>query len=92
MGGGPFHPMRLGFALVEPPDRDQAGVDFISGGTIRVGTIRVGTVQPGTPCLKPIDQTLGGVSVTTAAFPVNQAACRAIVSLPDPELVGLFFK
>jgi hypothetical protein len=45
LGVGPFDPVRLVFALVEPPDRDQAGVDLIS----------VGTVQPSAPRREPVD-------------------------------------
>jgi len=49
LGVGPFHPVGLVFALVEPPNRDQAGVDLIN----------VGTGQPGASRLKPADQVSG---------------------------------
>ncbi len=82
LGIGSFNPMGLVFALIELSDRDQGRVDRVS----------VGTVQPGFPSREPIDQPLGGISVTTAAFPVNQVACSVIIRLPDPELVGFFIK
>src|SRR3712207_1136823 len=34
---------------------------------------------------------LGDGPVTTAALPVHQPPCSTIPSLPDPELLGLFF-
>ncbi len=56
------------FALIEPPDRDQTGVDLIS----------VGTVQPGAPRRQPVDQALGGLSIATAACPINQLSWSAV--------------
>lgn len=82
LGIGTFDPMGLILALIEAPDRDHLGINLIG----------ISTVEPSSPGLEPIDQELGRVSVTTAALPVNQAACVTIVSLPDPQLVGLFFK
>ena len=84
LGMGAFDPMGLVFALIELSDRDQGGVDRVRDRG------SVGTGQPGSPGREPIDQALGGVSVTTAALLVNQVACSAIRSLP--EFVGRFFK
>src|SRR5688572_32344283 len=73
-------PLRLVLADVVPADR-QGGV---------VGRPVVGAEQPHAPALQAGQQALERDPVAVAAFPVDQAAGRALERLPDPELVGLF--
>src|SRR5690242_4385545 len=75
-------PVRLVLADVEPPLRDQFGV----------GRPVVRAVQTRVPALHALEQSTQGGGVTTPAFPVNHSPCSTIPSLPDPELVGLFFR
>jgi hypothetical protein len=78
----PLHAEGLVLALVMSADRDDCRIDVIA----------IGAEQAGAPSFETINQTLAGGAITTAAFPINQSACSAIISFPDPELVGLFFK
>jgi len=71
----------LVLAGIELPNRQEHLVDGIV----------VSAIEPGLPALQALDEPLGGGSVTTAAFPVHQSPCSTIPSLPDPQLVRLFF-
>lgn len=74
--------VRLALAGVELPDRQEHVVDRAA----------VGAAEPRSPTLQPLDQPLASGLVTTAAFPVPQLPGSTIPSLPDPELLGLFFR
>src|SRR5689334_23132177 len=74
--------VRLLLADVEAPLRDQLGV----------GLPAVGAVEADTPALQPLEQSLASGLVTTAQLPVDEPSRSTIPSLPDPELVGLFFR
>src|SRR3954454_3394233 len=74
-------PVRLVLADVEPPLRDQLGV----------GRPVVRAVKARAPALHPLEQSPQGGGITTPTLPVNHSPCSTIPSLPDPELVGLFF-
>ena len=65
-----------------PPLRDQLGV----------GLPAVGAVEPYAPLLQSFEHQLEGGGVTTAQLPVDEPSRSTIPSLPDPELVGLFFR
>src|SRR4051794_41372439 len=78
----PLDAVGLVLADVEPALRDQLGV----------GRPIVRTVQTRVPTLHTFEQSAQGGGVTTAALPVNHSPCSTIPSLPDPELVGLFFR
>ena len=58
----------------------------------RVGLPAVGAVEPHAPALQAIEEALEGGPVTTAQLPVDEASRSTIPSLPDPELVRLFFR
>ncbi len=60
----PFDAMRLVFACIELPDRQQHIVDGVV----------VRTEEPGAPARQPLDQAFASGLVTTAAFPVHQLA------------------
>ncbi len=77
---GPLNAMSVIFVLIKAADGDPVSIDLVS----------IGTIKTRIPGAQSLDQAGGGVSVTTATFPVNQLACRAIISFPDPQLV-LFF-
>jgi hypothetical protein len=67
---------------IELPNRQEHLVDGVV----------VSAVEPGAPPFQALDEPLGGGNVTTATFPVHQSPCSTIPSLPDPELVRLFFR
>src|SRR5215210_1651449 len=58
----PLDAVRLLFARVELPDRQEHAID---------GVI-VRTVQARAPALQPLNEALAGSLVTTAAFPIHQ--------------------
>src|SRR4051812_11339324 len=66
----------------QPPLRDQLGV----------GLPAVGAGEPYTPVLQSFEHQPEGGGVTTAQLPVDEPSRSTIPSLPDPELVGLFFR
>src|SRR5690349_7702898 len=74
--------VRLLLADVEAPLRDQ----------LAVGRPVVRAIKTRVPTLHAFEQSARGAGVTTPAFPVNHSPCSTIPSLPDPELVGLFFR
>ena len=75
--------MRLFLADIELARRDQ----------LRIGLPAIGTVKSRVPTLpQALEETLQGSSVTTAPLPVDEPPRSPIPSLPDPELVGLFFR
>src|SRR4051794_32110845 len=67
-------------ADVEPASRDES----------RASLPAVGAVEADTPALQAREEPLQGSSVATARSPVEGPARSP--SLPDPELVGLFFR
>src|SRR5215207_6781404 len=75
-------PVRLLLADEQPTLRDQRGV----------GRPVVRAVETRVPALHPSEQSAQGGGVTTAALPVDHSPRSTIPSLPDPELVGLFFR
>src|SRR5215217_2970049 len=74
--------VRLLLADEQPALRDQLGV----------GRPAVGAVEADTPALQSLEQPLASGLVTTAQLPVDESSRSTIPSLPDPELVGLFFR
>src|SRR5689334_10914088 len=78
----PLDAVRLLLADVKAPLRDQ----------LAVGRPVVRAIKTRVPAPHPLEQPAQGGGVTTAAFPVNHSPCSTIPSLPDPELVGLFFR
>jgi len=78
-----FDAVGLLLADIELPWRDQLGI----------GLPTIGTIEPRVPALpQALEETLQGSSVTTAQLPVDEPPRSPIPSLPDPELVGLFFR
>src|SRR5215203_4372555 len=74
--------VRLLLADEQPPLRDQLGV--------RRPVVRA--VKTRVPPLHTLEQSAQGGGVTTPAFPVDHSPRSTIPSLPDPELVPLFFR
>jgi hypothetical protein len=74
--------VRLLLADVEPALRDR----------LDVGRPVVGAVEADTPPFQALEKSFESGPVTTAQFPVDDPVCSAIPSLPDPELVPLFFR
>src|SRR5690349_15588182 len=72
-----FHGDGFALALVMAADRQHQRVDDIA----------VGAEQTHFPACKAVEQTPEGAFVTLAALPVNEPPGRAVVSLPDPDLV-----
>ena len=68
-------------ADVEAPLRDR----------LAVGRPVVRAVEADAPALQALEKSLEGGPVTTAQLPVDDPSGSTIPSLPDPELVGLFF-
>ena len=53
----------------------------------------VGAVKARVPALlQAFEKALAGSSATTAQLPVNELARSSILSLPHPELAGLFLR
>src|SRR3954454_12773100 len=75
-------PVRLLLADVEAPLRDQLGVRRPV----------VGAVETDAPALQALEKSFEGGLVTTAQLPVDDPSGSTIPSLPDPELVPLFFR
>src|SRR3954453_4708272 len=75
-------PVRLFLADVEPALRDQLGV----------GRPVVRAVKTDAPTLQALKQSFESDLVTTAQLPVDDPSDSTIPSLPDPELVPLFFR
>jgi hypothetical protein len=59
---------------------------------LRVGLPAVGAVESDTPLRQSFEHHLEGGGVTTAQLPVDEPSRSTIPSLPDPQLVGLFFR
>src|SRR3712207_663994 len=78
----PFDPTRLILARVKPTGRQKQFVDDIVGGT----------GEPGPPRLQRLEEALAAGLVMTATFPVHQLPWSMFPGLPDPELLGLFFR
>src|SRR3954452_11572276 len=57
-----------------------------------VGLPAVGAVEADTPALQAFQHSFEGGGVTTPQLPVDEASRSTIPSLPDPELVRLFFR
>src|SRR3954470_11103704 len=74
--------VRLLLAGEQPPLRDQLGVRRPV----------VGTIETDPPALQAFQHSFEGGGVTTAQLPVEEPSRGTIPSLPDPELVGLFFR
>src|SRR5690349_18642026 len=75
-------PVRLLLADEQPALRDQLGV----------GRPVVRAVETDAPALQALEKSFESGGVTTAQLPVDEASRSTIPSLPDPELVGLFFR
>jgi hypothetical protein len=67
----------LALALVMVADRQHQWVDAMA----------VGAEQAHFPAHEALEQLPEGPFVAAAALPVNQPSCRAVVGLPDPDLV-----
>src|SRR5919202_5408576 len=78
----PLDPVRLLLADVEAALRDR----------LAVGRPVVGAVEAHAPALQALEESFESGPVTTARFPVDDPSGSAIPSLPDQELVGLFFR
>src|SRR4051794_12871209 len=74
-----FQGDRLALALIMAADGQHQRIDDIA----------VGAEQTHLPAGEALEQPPEGPLVTVAAFPVNQPSGRAVVSLPDPDLVVL---
>src|SRR4051812_49271101 len=74
-----FHGDGFALALVMAAERQHQRVDDIT----------VGAEQTHLPAREAFVQTPEGAFVTVAALPVDEPPGRAIVSLPDPDLVRL---
>src|SRR4051812_16933729 len=72
----------LPLADEQPASRDQLGV----------GLPAVGAVEADTPALQAFRHSFEGGGVTAPQLPVEEASRSTIPSLPDPELVRLFFR
>ena len=77
---------------IDPVGLVLADIEAADGQEFGVGLPAIGAVQPGLPAPQPLQEPLQGSAIATAALPVNQAARSTIPSLPDPELVRLFFR
>src|SRR5919205_2486900 len=78
----PLDAVGLLLADVQPPLRDR----------LAVGRPVVGAVEAHAPALQALEKSFESGSVTTPQFPVDDPVRSAIPSLPDPELVRLFFR
>src|SRR5689334_23896003 len=74
--------VRLLLADEQPPLRDQLGV----------GRPVVRAVETDAPAPQSLEKSCEGGLVTTAQLPVDEPSRSTIPSLPDPELVPLFFR
>src|SRR3954453_9385633 len=74
-----FQGDRLALALKKAAD----------GQNQRIDAIAVGAEQTHLPAGEALEQPPEGPLVTVAAFPVDEPSGRAVVSLPDPDLVVL---
>jgi len=74
-------PVRLLLADVQPALRDR----------LAVGRPVVRAVETNAPALQAFKQSFESGPVTTPQLPVDDPSGSTIPSLPDPELVGLFF-
>jgi hypothetical protein len=75
----PFQGDSLALALVVATDRQHQ----------RVNAIVVGAEQAYFPTREAVEQPPEGPFVAVAALPVDEPSCRAVVGLPDPDLVVL---